>query len=134
MSAIEHYDQRYHKEAESVLAQESIAIPLQRPDTAGRHRADAASSVNASGQYCAAVTLSAGDRPPTQAVRLRPKLNGSMAPIFGCNYGGEDVSDQKSRHEEHFPVGQVLLLKILGTWGDPHYVGLTGIEACSYVT
>lgn len=26
------------------------------------------------------------------------------------------------------PCGQVLELAILSTWGDPHYVGLTGIE------
>ncbi|CAM6100708.1 unnamed protein product [Calypogeia fissa] len=130
LSAIEHYDERYHKEAEYVLAQESTSIPLQRPGTSGRHRTDSSADTL---EYLEALTLEAGDRPQTHAIRVRPKWKGSMASIFGHHHGEGDhnekeSADQKSTYQDQFPVGQILMLKILGTWGDPHYVGLTGLE------
>lgn len=41
----------------------------------------------------------------------------------------EDIREQQSHFSiPELPIGQELIIKILSTWGDMFYVGLTGLE------
>ncbi|KAG6545885.1 hypothetical protein Mapa_012540 [Marchantia paleacea] len=132
LEAVELYDIRYHKETESVLAHETAMKPLQRPDTAGLNTAAFSPKLNLENISLATISLEGGDRPVTHAIRFRSSVPGNVLPMVNPErvepHSEEFRLQQLAAYQERSPVGQVLMLNLLDTWGDPHYAGLTSIE------
>lgn len=124
---------RYHKETESVLAHETAMKPLQRPDTAGMNTAAFSSKLNLENISLATISLEGGDRPATHAIRFRSSVPGNVLPLVNPERVEPHSEHMRLQHfsvyQERCPVGRVLTLNLLDTWGDPHYAGLTSIEA-----
>ncbi|KAL2635160.1 hypothetical protein R1flu_006639 [Riccia fluitans] len=129
LEAVENYDKRYHKETEVVLAHETAT---QRPDTSGSNAAFHSPTLKLEKFNLDTAGPENGDRPVTHAIRFRSSVYDSMLSLA---YPGKvEVQSAESRNgkavgrEEMNPVGQVLVLELLETWGDPYYAGLTSIE------
>ncbi|KAL3692610.1 hypothetical protein R1sor_006261 [Riccia sorocarpa] len=132
LEAVENYDKRYHKETEVMLAHATATKPLQRPDTSGSNAWYHASTAKLENFNVGIVGPENGDRPVTHAIRFRSSVFGSMLSSAISErvdtHRKESRSGRGASREEWNPVGQVLLLELMETWGDPYYAGLTSVE------
>ncbi len=104
------------------------ATQPQRPSTPGE-------TDQARLTYNLSDTITSAIRPATGAFSMHASSVGVLSARDGSRLGQSEVKGTREWQTgvaDKGVVGKLLTLKLVDTWGDPNYMGLTGIKVCVF--